>query len=57
MRKQFEESKEEKLQEITDDGMKCKEAIDALREKSMLQMQSFLPFVKNPIKSQELSMI
>lgn len=33
MRKHFEESKEEKLQEITDDGMKCKEAIDALREK------------------------
>lgn len=33
MRKHFEESKEEKLQEITDDGMKCKEVIDALREK------------------------
>lgn len=33
MRKHFEESKEEMLQEITDDGMKCKEAIDALREK------------------------
>lgn len=33
MRKHFEESKKEKLQEITDDGMECKEAIDALREK------------------------
>ena len=33
MRKHFEESKEEKLQEITDNGMKCKEAIDALHEK------------------------
>ena len=33
MRKHFEESKKEKLQEITDDGMKCKEVIDALRKK------------------------
>lgn len=33
MRKHFEESKKEKLKEITDAGMECKKAIDALREK------------------------
>lgn len=33
MRKHFEESKAEKLKEITDAGMECKKAIDALREK------------------------
>lgn len=33
MRKHFEESKKEKLKEITDAGMECKKAIDDLREK------------------------